>query len=77
MCAKRLNRCMNTTHAQPIERMQALLIDQLLEGADARRRLRIAQAVRAEAERVAQLLDDDQDAELAGWLSRMLARLAE
>lgn len=68
---------MNTTHARPVEHLQALLINQLLGEVEPRRRLRCAQAVQSEAERLAPLLNDDQDAELAGWLSRMLARLTE
>jgi hypothetical protein len=68
---------MSTTPAHPVERLQALLIDHLLPGADARRRLHCVLAVTVEAERVALLLNDDQDAALAGWLAQMLDRLAE
>lgn len=65
---------MDTTH-DTLDRMQMLLIEQLVASVDPCRRLHIADVLRADAERVADVLDDDQDAQLAGWLGRVLGLL--
>lgn len=65
---------MDMTHLT-LEQMQMLLIEQLVASVDPCRRLHIAHVLRADAARVAEELDDDQDAQLAGWLGRVLRLL--
>ena len=60
---------------RPIERLQALLLEQLLADAGECRRLRAAQALRSAAVDFGEGLDDDEDEALAGWLAGMLRRL--
>lgn len=66
---------MDTTHAPPIQRLQAALISDLLDGLDHGRRLRAARLLLLEASCAGHGLSDDEDAELAGWLSAVLKQL--
>lgn len=59
-----------------VERLQALLVDRLIEDAGQLAHRRAAGALRAEAHRLADSgLSEDDDIAVAGWLSGTLKRL--
>lgn len=59
-----------------VERLQALLVDRLIEDADRLALRRAASALRAEAHRLADSgLSEDDDVAVAGWLSGVLRQM--
>lgn len=65
----------HSTHIQPLQELQGLLIDTLVDAADTRSRLRAAQALRSAAAGVAGRLSEEDDEMLAAWLVGVLRRL--
>lgn len=65
----------HSTHIPPLQALQGLLIDNLVNNATPRSRLRAAQALRSAAAGVAGRLSEEDDEVLAAWLAVVLRRL--